>query len=198
MFLEEATSLDPRFKTKILGAAVWSRLVEKACGENSEQHALEMYEEEEENKLDKGMEEELGDEETASLDDTTHIAVTTSHSMCHSALGELFAEEDLALKTNQAAPLLDLSEKARKELELYRALPPELTSTNPAEWWWERRGTFPILFNPASNYTCVQASSTPAERIFSTAGDTISQGLPFAREGRHANISEKKLLINED
>lgn len=54
--------------------------------------------------------------------------------MCHSALGELFAEEDLALKTNQAAPLLDLSEKARKELELYRALPPELTSTNPAEW----------------------------------------------------------------
>lgn len=37
MFLEEATSLDPRFKTKILGAAVWSRLEEKACGENSEQ-----------------------------------------------------------------------------------------------------------------------------------------------------------------
>ena len=77
-----------------------------------------------------------------------------SHSMCNSALGELFAEEDLALKTNQAAPLLDLSERARKELELYRALPPELTSTNPAEWWWERRGTFPVLFNLASNYTC--------------------------------------------
>ena len=37
--------------------------------------------------------------------------------MCHSALGELFAEEDLALKTNQAAPLLDLSEKAPKELK---------------------------------------------------------------------------------
>ncbi|KAL7376627.1 hypothetical protein ABVT39_012234 [Epinephelus coioides] len=37
MFLEEATSLDPRFKTKILDAAVWSRLEEKPCGENSEQ-----------------------------------------------------------------------------------------------------------------------------------------------------------------
>lgn len=33
-----------------------------------------MYEEEEENKLDKGMEEELGDEEAASLDDTTHVS----------------------------------------------------------------------------------------------------------------------------
>lgn len=37
MFLEEATLLDPRFKTKILDAAVWSRLEEKACGDNSEQ-----------------------------------------------------------------------------------------------------------------------------------------------------------------
>ncbi|KAK0132490.1 hypothetical protein N1851_032627 [Merluccius polli] len=72
------------------------------------------------------------------------------------------------LKTIQAAPLLDQSEKARKELELYRALPTELTSTNPAEWWWERKGTFPILFDLASNYTCVQASSTPAERLLET------------------------------
>lgn len=120
--------------------------------------------------------------------------------MCHSALGELFAEEDLALKTNQAAPLLDLSEKARKELELYRALPPELTSTNPAEWWWERRGTFPILFNPASNYTCVQASSTPAERIFSTAGDTISQERACLSPEKADMLIflKKKLLINED
>ena len=95
--------------------------------------------------------------------------------MSDSALGELFAEEDLALKTIQAATVLDRSEKARKELELYRALPAELTTTNPAEWWWERRGTFPILFDMACNYTCVQASSIPTERIFSTAGDTISQ-----------------------
>ena len=36
MFLEEATSLDPRFKTKIVDAAVWSRLEGKACSENSE------------------------------------------------------------------------------------------------------------------------------------------------------------------
>ncbi|XP_049460938.1 uncharacterized protein LOC125906366 [Epinephelus fuscoguttatus] len=122
MFLEEATSLNPRLKTKILDAAVWSRLKEKACGENSEQHALEI-DEDGEDQLDEGMEEEEEDEEAASMENTTHTAVTTSHSMSDSALGKLFAEEDLALKTNQAASLLDQSEKAWKELELYRVLP---------------------------------------------------------------------------
>ncbi|XP_049909753.1 thyrotropin receptor-like [Epinephelus moara] len=73
MFLEEATSLDPRFKTKILDAAVWSRLEEKACGENSEQHALEI-DEDGEDQLDEGMEEEEEDEEAASMENTTHIS----------------------------------------------------------------------------------------------------------------------------
>ena len=47
------------------------------------------------------------------------------------ALGELFTEDDLALKTIQAAQLFDRSEKARKELEDYRGLPAEQPSTIP-------------------------------------------------------------------
>lgn len=35
--------------------------------------------------------------------------------------------------------------------------------------------TLPLFPNLDGRYLCVQASSTPAERTFSTAGDTISQ-----------------------
>jgi hypothetical protein len=39
----------------------------------------------------------------------------------------------------------------------------------------EKRATLPLLTNIATSYLCAQASSTPRERVFSTAGNTISQ-----------------------
>ncbi len=37
------------------------------------------------------------------------------------------------------------------------------------------KGTLPMLADLATRYLCVQASSTPSERTFSTAEDIISQ-----------------------
>ena len=66
------------------------------------------------------------------------------------------------------------AERTRKELELYRSLSDVLTSTNTVIWWFERKESLPILFELSARYLCPQASSTPSERTFSTAGDTIS------------------------
>ena len=94
-----------------------------------------------------------------------------------SALGELFEEEDQALLEetdvdNSSSPSVE--EKAKKEVQEYRSFKGVLTNVNPIMWWWEKRDRMPLLFNLANKYLCVQASSTPSERVFSTAGDTVS------------------------
>lgn len=70
---------------------------------------------------------------------------------------------------------LSIAERVQKEIQMYRKLPAVPTSEDPVMWWWERRDTFPLLSELSSSYLCVQASSTPHERVFSSANDTISQ-----------------------
>ena len=67
-----------------------------------------------------------------------------------------------------------LTEKAKKELQTYRSFPAILTSVDPLLWWWQKSDQIPMLASLAKKYLCVQASSTRSERVFSTAGDTIS------------------------
>ncbi|KAJ8334032.1 hypothetical protein SKAU_G00413510 [Synaphobranchus kaupii] len=88
-----------------------------------------------------------------------------------SALEELFAEEDRHLNAHRGRS----NGKVQKDVDLYRSLPATLTSVDPVTWWWEKRDSLPALSELSHKYLCVQASSTPSERILSTAGDTISQ-----------------------
>ena len=93
-----------------------------------------------------------------------------------SALEELFADEDADLvEITKVERPLTVVERVDKELAEYRSLPRLPSSIDPIMWWWEQRLRFPIMSHVSSRYLCVQASSTPSERIFSCAGDTISQ-----------------------
>ncbi|KAL1020684.1 hypothetical protein UPYG_G00003310 [Umbra pygmaea] len=86
-----------------------------------------------------------------------------------SALGELFKNEDQALLKTVPADIsggLSITEKVQNEVQLYRSFPAVLSSVNPILWWWQKKDKMPML--------CVQASYTPSERVFSTAGDTLS------------------------
>lgn len=67
-----------------------------------------------------------------------------------------------------------IEEKAKKEVQEYKSFKGELTEVDPILWWWQKRDRMPVLSNSAKKYLCVQASSTPSERVFSTAGDTVS------------------------
>lgn len=68
----------------------------------------------------------------------------------------------------------NIGEQVDFEIKMYRGLPAVPMSSDPVLWWWQKRDTLPLLHSVAQIYLCAQASSTPSERVFSTAGDTIS------------------------
>ena len=89
-------------------------------------------------------------------------------------LEELFAAED-SLKINNLSTSTTSTQQYQtdRELKMYQDMPPTMTSDDPAAWWWNKITTYPLLSEVAFSYLCVQASSTPSERVVSTAGDTI-------------------------
>ena len=92
-----------------------------------------------------------------------------------SPLEEIFEEEEReARRESEAMRPLTYEEKAGIEINHYRSLAPLAISTKPVSWWWKSRHSLPMLYNLSTTYLCVQASSTPSERVFSVAGDTIS------------------------
>lgn len=90
------------------------------------------------------------------------------------ALEELFEEEDSKLLSMQQQPPVSKAQRVDQEIQLYRSLPPIPTKDSASFWWWKKSDTLPVLSALAEKYLCVQASSTPSERVFSTAGDTLS------------------------
>lgn len=91
------------------------------------------------------------------------------------ALEELFEEEDqTSHSTVPKQARRTIREQVDLEVQIYSSLPAIPMSGDPVLWWWEKSGSLPLLSALAEKYLCVQASSTPSERVFSTAGDTIS------------------------
>ncbi len=68
---------------------------------------------------------------------------------------------------------MSIKKRVERELQIYQEIPPAIMSEDPAAWWWNQRKTYHLLSDLAFSYLCLQASSTPSERVFSTAGDTI-------------------------
>ncbi|XP_047225655.1 E3 SUMO-protein ligase ZBED1-like [Girardinichthys multiradiatus] len=115
-----------------------------------------------------------GDHDDNSFDEDCGAAVATLKKPKLSALEELFADEGMAVEIRQENSF-STTEKIQEEIQRYRGLPSTLTSVNPVTWWWNVRDTMPMLSNLATRYLCVQASSTPSERTFSTAAETFSK-----------------------
>lgn len=81
----------------------------------------------------------------------------------------------MAVEARMQTTVSSTTERIQAEINKYRLLPSTLSSVSPVTWWWDMKDTLPMLSELASRYLCVQASSTPSERTFSTAGDIISQ-----------------------
>ena len=91
------------------------------------------------------------------------------------ALEEIFDDEsDSALEiTGVCLPPTPI-ELAQRELAEYRAIRPIGLGSNPLDFWKHNEKRFPLLSQLALRYLCTQASSVASERVFSTAGDTLS------------------------
>nr|XP_055074907.1 E3 SUMO-protein ligase ZBED1-like isoform X2 [Misgurnus anguillicaudatus] len=163
-FLEVATALDPRFKLNIGGDddAVWDRIKRDMMKDSEHEQSTED---------DCGEGSEKRDENDEVEEEDENQQPPSKHPR-KSPLEELFADED-AEKMSSHRRTMSIQDKAEKEIQMYKETPPTFTSDDPAAWWWNQRMTYPLMSNTAFSYLCVQASSTPSERVFSTAGDTI-------------------------
>lgn len=61
------------------------------------------------------------------------------------------------------------------ELDRYLSAPLISRTENPLSWWHERRHVYPNLFKLVKKYLCVPATSVPCERIFSKAGQVVTE-----------------------
>ncbi|KAJ8349851.1 hypothetical protein SKAU_G00249810 [Synaphobranchus kaupii] len=171
-FFGEATALDPRFKHKLEDDDThWDRVKNKVLAA-AHPTETEQLTEHGDGERDMGTV-QLDEEERGEESENETVPLQTCKKAKMTPLEELFAEDD-DLKRNLLQSTLSIQEKTDKELEMYRDMPPIMTSEDPALWWWNRRDTYPLLSDLALSYLCVQASSTPSERVFSTAADTIS------------------------
>ena len=60
------------------------------------------------------------------------------------------------------------------ELTVYLSLPEINFHSDPFTWWRDHRDRFPILSRLARIYLPISATSTPSERLFSTAGNLLT------------------------
>ncbi|MBN3281745.1 ZBED4 protein, partial [Polyodon spathula] len=70
---------------------------------------------------------------------------------------------------------------------------------DPLHWWQEHEQTFPSLSRLAAKYLGFIASSVPSERIFSKAGELVSQRRNRLKGGKcqHAVVSKQKPIHGE-
>lgn len=75
-------------------------------------------------------------------------------------------------KSEQPSPGLSSSPRDRlsKEIKTYLMYPVINGDEDPLKWWQRNRSNFPLLSQLARKYLCIQASSSPSERLFSKAG----------------------------
>jgi hypothetical protein len=60
------------------------------------------------------------------------------------------------------------------EIAEYYKLPEISLSSDPLAWWSEKKDSFPILSRLARKYLAVSATSTASERLFSDAGNLLT------------------------
>ncbi|XP_057703650.1 E3 SUMO-protein ligase ZBED1-like isoform X2 [Corythoichthys intestinalis] len=161
-FLQVATALDPRFKHKV-DDVVWAEILRKLKLMDEQSTAEDCAD-------DVAME---GRPDTIEVEKKEEESQPPACKISRKTpMEELFAEEEAESKLLQQSSM-SIKKRADIELNMYQEMPPAVLSQDPAAWWWNERQTFPLMSDLAFSYLCVQASSTPSERVFSTAGDTI-------------------------
>ena len=72
------------------------------------------------------------------------------------------------LTSKDSDPVLKEVESYLKERAIDRKEP-------PLRWWKENQNRFPLISRVAKRYLTIPITSTPAERVFSTAGLTVTR-----------------------
>ncbi|XP_073719120.1 E3 SUMO-protein ligase ZBED1-like [Misgurnus anguillicaudatus] len=69
---------------------------------------------------------------------------------------------------------LSAQQAVEKELGNYLLSPDADHDSNPLDWWKVYQNNFPRVSQLAQHYLCIQATSSPSERVFSTGGNIVT------------------------
>ncbi|KAL3980064.1 doublesex- and mab-3-related transcription factor 3 [Sarotherodon galilaeus] len=97
------------------------------------------------------------------------IEKTALDNLLESVTLTVCVNEEAASKEDQDVQVV------RSEVQLYFKEATVSKKDDPLKWWSENEGRFPTLSKLAKSFLCIPATSTPSERIFSTAGNICSQ-----------------------
>lgn len=81
---------------------------------------------------------------------------------------------------------------AAEELRDYAQLPQIATMENPLAWWACNEERFPRLAKLSKSYLAIPATSTPSERVFSLAGNTVTR----QRSSLHPSHVDALVFLN--
>ena len=91
-----------------------------------------------------------------------------------SALEEIFADTDKEDMEVTGVQTTATAELISKEVRDYPSMKRIQFDANPLEFWQTHSKRFPHFTPLALKCMCIQASSVASERVFSTAGDTLT------------------------
>lgn len=97
-------------------------------------------------------------------------------------------------KVQSSAQLQSMSTLSTAELEKYIDEKILDRRENPLRWWKERKHLYPILYQLAMKRLCVLATSVPCERLFSKAGQILTE----RRNRLSTQKFEKILFLNSN
>ena len=75
----------------------------------------------------------------------------------------------------------------REELRLYMALP-VAEGCNPLNWWYMNRHIMPVLYRLACKYLAIPATSIPCERVWSDAGNIVTEKRASMEPGKVSKL----------
>lgn len=116
----------------------------------------------------------------SSKDDMTVVKETSSSDHKEPPRKKLNLQERLMRKRVEVAEKSGADELntpfyvVKNELERYLSVSCEEYEVNPLNWWKTSSKVYPNLSQVARKYLCITATSTPSERLFSTAGGVIT------------------------
>lgn len=152
--LRKATFLDPRYRGDHMSPPLLdstkSDLIEELVADNTTQH----------NATQEGP--THGGEEGAG--ESAAAAPKKKKASLGSLLGKRGARE-ITLTDEQ---------RAMAEIAIYLQESAIDGEEDPLKWWANNQNRFPLMAKIAKKYLCICATSTPSERVFSTAGSVVT------------------------
>lgn len=87
-----------------------------------------------------------------------------------------FMSDIIVVSSNVITP----ETKVQREIDRYVDAPLDVASMTKNDfsvlnWWKDNSGMFPLMSQLAKKFLCIPASSTPSERVFSLAGNIVTQ-----------------------